>query len=135
LPEVENCFFVDRGGLAFRRAPEISGTFLSTFYDKSGGKISVGSLLASPSAIEFANLVQEKMKETGVSLQGFLISEKNSSDLAVLTGEGWSIYFDLSRPAEAPLKILETLLAGELKDKRTNLKYVDLRTLNRVYYK
>jgi len=134
LPEVKKCFFVDKDSFVFSEAPEISGTILPTFYDQTERKINLGSTVCASSTIEFADLIQKTMKENGVSFQGFLINNINNPDIIALTSEGWQIYFDLSRSAQAPLKVLDTLLKGDLSEKRTSLKYIDLRTTNRVYY-
>ena len=135
IPKSQGCFFVDSEGFLFHHAPEISGTLLPTLYDLSGGDFSLGSLGVASSTINFINLVRVSMKEQEIDFKGFLINADNGSDLVALSQEGWNIYFDLSRLAEAPLKILETLFEGDLKDKRATLQYIDLRTVNRVYYK
>ena len=134
LPEVKKCFFADKDSFLFREAPEISGTILPTFYDQTEREINLGSEACASSTIGFADLVQKTMKESGVSFQGFLVNNINNPNIIGLTSEGWQVYFDLSRSAQAPLKVLEALLAGELLEKRASLKYIDLRTANRVYY-
>ncbi len=135
LPEVKKCFFVDKNSFIFREAPKISGTILPTFYDQTEREINLGSTASASSTLEFVDLIQKAMKENGVSFQGFLINNVNNPDIIALTSEGWQIYFDLNRSAQAPLKVLETLLNGDLSEKRASLKYIDLRTANRVYYK
>jgi len=135
LPEVKKCFFVDKDSFVFSEAPEISGTILPTFYDQTEREINLGSIASASSTIEFADFIQKTMKESGVGFQGFLISNINNPDIIALTSEGWQIYFDLNRSAQAPLKVLDTLLKGDLAEKRASLKYIDLRTANRVYYK
>ena len=135
LPEVTQCFFVDKDGFIFNSAPEISGTILPTFYDQTERALGLGETACASSTIEFVSLAQETMKDDDVNFQGFLINNINNPDIIALTSEGWQIYFNLDRPAGAPLKVLETLLRGELSEKRISLKYIDLRTANRVYYK
>jgi len=135
LPEVKKCFFIDKNSFIFREVSEISGTILPTFYDQTEREISLGTTACASSTIEFTALIQGVMKESGVIFQGFLINNVNNPDLIALTSEGWQIYFDLNRSAQAPMKVLETLLRGDLSEKRTSLKYIDLRTANRVYYK
>lgn len=133
-PEATRCFFADDNGLAFREAPLIFGTAAATIYDQSKKNINLGSVFQNPRVIKNIKIIQTKMQEINASPQGFLINDR-SLNLAVLTNKNWRVYFDLSRPVEAPLKILETLLNGELKNNQIELKYIDLRTLNRVYYK
>jgi len=133
-PEVTRCFFVDKNSFVFREAPEISGTILPTFYDQTEREVAPGTVVSASSTIEFAALIQSAMKEREINFQGFLINNINNPDLIALTSEGWQIYFDLNRSVWAPLKVLDALLKGELSEKRAFLKYIDLRTANRVYY-
>jgi hypothetical protein len=135
IPKSQGCFFVDSGGFLFRHAPEISGTLLPTLYDLSGGDLFLGSFGIASSTINFINLTRISMKEQEIDFKGFLINADNSPDLVALSQEGWNLYFDLNRSAEAPIKILEALLRADLKENRETLKYIDLRTVNRVYYK
>jgi len=135
IPESRGCFFVDSEGFLFRNAPEISGTLLPSLYDLSGDNFSVGSLGVASSTINFINLTRASMRELEIYFKGFLINVNNGPDLIAVSQEGWNVYFDLNRPAEAPIKILETLFNNNLKETRTTLKYIDLRTVNRVYYK
>lgn len=51
------------------------------------------------------------------------------------TGEGWSVLVSFAVPPEQTIATLRLLLAKELPvEKRMNLRYVDLRTENRVFY-
>ncbi|TSC52354.1 MAG: hypothetical protein LiPW39_597 [Parcubacteria group bacterium LiPW_39] len=135
LPQSEQCYFVDKEGILFRQAPEISGTLAATFYDSSGQAPVLGNQVVASSTIAFAQQLKKAAREIGLDITAFLCEEQISQDLSVLTSEGWWIYFDVSRPALTQMKIVESLLGEEIKEKRVNLQYVDLRITNRVYYR
>ncbi len=133
-PQSESCFFADSDGLLFREAPEISGTLLVTFYGR-GDQTLLGYQVVASSTINFANQTKKEMRSAGMAATDFIIEGGIQPDLSVLTGEGWWVYFSLARPYLTQVKILQTLLADEIKEKRATLQYVDLRMPNRAYYK
>lgn len=135
LPESEKCFFMDEGGIIYREAPEMSGSFLPIFYNQSSQVYNLKDQVSASSTIGFALLAKKELRQAEIDLIGFLIKEKGSPDLVALTDEGWLIYFDSSRSAVRQINVLESLLNEEIKEKRENLEYVDLRIANRVYYK
>lgn len=134
LPESEECFFVDEGGVAYREAPKISGTILPTFY-RQNMELRRRTEVIQPSTIQFAAQLKKELRESNVDLTGFVLEDEISQELKAFTGEGWLIYFDMNRSAFTQAKVLEALLKEEIKDKRATLQYVDLRVANRVYYK
>lgn len=135
LPESAGCFFVDEGGFVYRQAPQISGTFLPTFYRLGEEDVFVGGAAIEASTVQFALEIKKNLRELGIDLSGFVLNEIIFTELKAFTGEGWFIYFDTNRSALVQAAVLETLLASEVKQNRGNLEYVDLRVQNRVYYK
>lgn len=134
-PQSEQCFFIDEEGIAFRQAPEISGTLAATFYGSSAQAPVLGNQVVASSTIAFAQQLKKAAREIGLEMTAFLCEEEVSQDLSVLTSEGWWIYFDVNRSAKAQMNVLDSLLNEEIKDKRADLQYVDLRIANRIYYK
>lgn len=135
LPQSEQCFFVDKDGVIFREAPEISGTLLATFYGQPGQSIALAGQAVSSSTIQFADQIKKQAREMNIDILGFLLGKQGSTDLIVVTQEGWAIYLSEERSPAVQLKVLQTLLDNEIKGKRNALNYVDLRTANRVYYR
>jgi len=75
-----------------------------------------------------------QIKDTlGIGIEKIFL---NSSDkLVIMTKEKWEIYFHPERDIEWQLKKLKTVLEKEFSgDKRMDLKYIDLRFGDRVYY-
>jgi len=134
-PQSEQCFFIDEEGIAFRQAPEISGTLATTFYGSSAQATVLGNQAVASSTIAFAKQLKKAAREIGLEITVFLSEDQVSQDLSVLTSDGWWIYFDVNRSAKAQMNILDSLLNEEIKGKRVNLQYVDLRIANRIYYK
>jgi hypothetical protein len=134
LPESEQCYFVDAQGIAFRTAPQISGTLLPTFY-KIDGAVNLRSEAITQSVLRFADEVMKQTRGFGVEIFGFAVPESGNADLTAFTAENWSIYFDFNRPAVVQAKMLEALLNDGIKDRRADLQYVDLRISNRISYR
>jgi hypothetical protein len=135
LPQSVICFFVDESGFLYRDAPEISGTILPTFYSFSEESVRLKIKGIEAEYLKFAVQVKKELRQAGIDLSGFILSDKSGPDLKAFTGEGWFIYFDPTRSALAQTKILEAILKDEIKDNRATLQYVDLRVEDRVYYK
>lgn len=135
LPQSEECFFADKDGLIFREAPEISGIAWPTFFSQPSQNFDLGDQVAASSSIQFASQLKKQLRDVNVDSLGFMADAGSSPDLIVFTGENWLIYFNLNRSIQSQVKILGALLDNDLKNKRAELKYVDLRMANKVYYK
>lgn len=132
LPEAENCFLADSGGLLYRQVPAMTGGLAPAFYSQDGG---LKEKVLDNSQVVFAQEIKELLRPSEIELVGFWSQGKGSRDLTSLTSQGWLIYFDVSRPAALQAKILTTLLVDEIQEKRKELEYIDLRIANRAYYK
>jgi len=73
-------------------------------------------------------------KNSDVSLAEFSI-DKEDRQLRGLTSEEWQIVFNESQTAAEQGFIIKKVLEQEIKDKRRDLEYFDLRIENRIYYK
>lgn len=135
LPQREKCFFADSNGLLFRAAPEISGTARPEFFGRPEEDFAPGDKAVASSTIQFAADLKKQLRDISVEALGFMAGAAGNTDLVVYTGEGWQVYFNVTRPAQSQVKILSALLNGDLKSKRAGLKYIDLRVAGRVYYK
>lgn len=135
LPAREKCFFADNNGLLFREAPEISGIAMPEFFGQPGENFAPGDKVVASSTIGFAADLKKQLRDINVEVLGFMAGAAGNADLVAYTDESWQVYFNASRPAQPQVKILAALLAGDLKDIRAELKYVDLRVAGKVYYK
>lgn len=135
IPVAGNCFLSDENGILYRRSSEISTDLLPKFFLKAGENYGLKQEAVSSSTIVFAREFKEKMENSNVEIAGFSLRGENNREMAAYAEQGWVVYLDLSRPVETQTRVIETLLANELKGKRQNIEYIDLRIPNRAYYK
>ena len=135
LPETENCFFADRNGILFREAPTVSGTLQTVFYFTGQKTADLGQVGVNAEILNSAAELKKQARNFDVGISGFLLAEKNGKELTALTSEGWRVFFNPDSSPVSQIKVLAALLADEIKGKRAELEYVDLRLPNRAYYK
>jgi len=71
----------------------------------------------------------------GIEIEhSFTVSSRFADEQILKTKEGWEIYLSTERPLDSSLDALGLVLEKEIIDNRTSLKYIDLRTENRIYY-
>ena len=72
----------------------------------------------------------------GIEIEdSFTVSSRFAEELRVKTLAGWEIYVSTKRPLDTTLNSLGVLFEKEItEEKRSYLKYIDLRTENRMYY-
>ena len=119
---LQDCFFIDKEGAPFQRAPLETDLIKVSGEEKLLGEI--GRILE----------VKSKLKEElGIEIgKAELVS---SQRLNVETLEGWEIYFDLKGDFGWQIQKLGLVLEKQIPpEKRGSLEYVDLR-FSRVYYK
>ena len=56
-------------------------------------------------------------------------------EIRVVGPEGYRVYFDRESDLQNAFRVLKTVLAEEIKDRRARLDYIDLRFGNKVFYK
>jgi cell division septal protein FtsQ len=64
----------------------------------------------------------------------FIVPAQKEPKLIVKTPEGWEIYLDSSGNPEEQLDNLSLILKEKIRENRKNLRYIDLRFGERVYY-
>lgn len=147
--DVAGCYYIDKSGVIFKRAPQVSGSLFLIIKDFSGSKlrlnesdenaadgyIQLGDKIANPQIIDIiVNLRNKITLNKEFRAKEFKIYKFN--DLRILTSEGWEIYFDPAGDAQGQLDALLLALDKEIsEEKRRNLEYIDLRVKGRVYYK
>ena len=130
-----DCFYVAEDGIAYERAPEFKGALITKIYDKSGDIVSVGSPALRDARFHIVRVfvrAAEELQE--IEIVQFVFNKSNET-IEIITGEEWSIFIDESVSPETALENLILSLREEIKEKRADLDYVDLRYGNKVYYK
>ena len=134
--KIENCFYIDKGGVIFKDAPQTSGSLVILIKDYSGREYQLGEKIYNENVIDFISFAKEFLtSQINLKFLDFNILSFPPDDLKAITDEGWYILFNLQKRAEDQLQALKAVLNEKIKEGRKNLEYVDLRIKNRVYYK
>jgi len=131
----EKCFFADNEGFVFADAPILSGGSLATVYSPADHEIKIKDIVVDKKMLDFILAVKKELVSASFNLSEFMIRSQSFNDLEIIAPEGWTIYLDAGQSPAAQAQALKRVLEEEIKDKRINLEYVDLRVQNRVYYK
>jgi hypothetical protein len=104
------------------------------FIDEKNEAISQeNTSLISPSALTIARDMFQRLTEKKIPI-AYIRTHTQSADTTAVTQEGWDILFTPFEPADAQVENLQTVLFEKIKDKRKNLKYIDVRFQNHIYY-
>lgn len=129
------CVYLDTTGFAYEPAPDSSG-MLITKVITDGGKIRVGAQLLVPELVEkldhFAGALR---RETGLDLVSYDLSQPLSQEFQARTSAGFTLSVNREDDLAEVAKILKRVLDEEVKTRRSQLEYVDLRFGNKVFYK
>lgn len=132
----KDCYYIDKQGVIFEKAPQTSGALILVIKDYSEGELGINRNVVERGFIaELIDLRNYLSDQLGLKVLEFMIGSGASEDLKVNTNEGWHILFDRSRDLQNQIEALRLVLEEKIKEERTNLEYIDLRIENRVYYK
>ena len=137
----DNCFFIDENGFAYApvdasQSDKYKGSVLKII-DTSGAGIDMQEPLLDQDFVRFAVDIQNQLHQrVGVEVEMECSTPSRFSDeLIFKTSEGWSLRVNVRLPMEKTLEALRLLLKKEIsEDRRSRLKYIDIRTENRAYY-
>jgi len=94
-----------------------------------------GTGLISKSNIEFISFLFKNLtKQSKISADEFILNDRDSKIMNVITNEGWKIIFDRQNDWETQLQVLNIILKDKIKEKRKLLNYIDVRFENRSYF-
>lgn len=121
---------------AFQAPENVSRTL--TLRDTSGQPLSFGTHVFDPDMVRFPLAVKQALEERfSLTIENEMsLTSRFANELRVKTNEGWEIYFGTRIPLDASLMTLELVLQKEIPaSRRHDIRYVDLRTENRVFYR
>jgi cell division septal protein FtsQ len=78
---------------------------------------------------------KEELREKKIDILYFIVPSPKEPKVVVKTAENWEIYFNSLASPEEQLQKLELILKEKIRGDRKNLKYIDLRFGERVYYR
>lgn len=133
----DSCYYLDRDGMAFSRAPSFSGDAFLRIYKEASANFSINLLgLSIMSRGQFVSLTDfiSKMPFKPVKL---FVKRENYYELE--NGNGYIIIFSDNVPYDIAIENLITALGSEVIIKGLaegmKLEYVDLRLKEKIFYK
>lgn len=130
------CYYIDVNGVIFEKAPQTSGTLILVIKDLSLIDAKIGESIIGPELLtELINLRIYLSDQLSLKVVDFVIDSNILKEIRINTNEGWYLLLDPSRSLLEQAEDLRLALDEKIKDERSNLKYIDLRIENRVYYK
>ena len=133
--EPEECFWIDQGGVAFDHAPGFSGVIVPKIRDNRDRELKLGERQLSDKIMRLITYFDERAVSNSY-LQSFQYAiDARDQTIRLTTRGGWDILLLEASNPESAYKNLKTALEGEIKNKVSDLVYVDLRFDNRIFYK
>lgn len=127
------CGYLDVSGTAYEELGAFSGWLLPVIYGPEPARL--GEPAVVPGTLEFFDSAKAGL----VTLDGRLIAMTRSTttpyDVRLDLAEGWYLWVTPDRPIGEWIGVLETVLAKEIGERRSELEYVDLRFGQKVFYK
>ncbi|MBI2639530.1 MAG: FtsQ-type POTRA domain-containing protein [Candidatus Sungbacteria bacterium] len=126
------CFYIDRSGFAFEEVSSFEGGVFPVLY--KGGEGVLGSLPVSQTEVEGFEKINEALASINLSLLSIEFLEE-SEDVRLMLKDGWALLIPFNKNPTEWAPVLRALLLGEIKERKSELDYVDLRFGNKVFYK
>jgi cell division septal protein FtsQ len=133
--EDQDCYFMDKDGYVFAKAPNFSGNVYlraSGGLEVQSGEV-IGSVFAGNWNFEELKAFVEAIKENGFVPVGIVITPERDAELLLKNGE--VIKLSPTKSLTAAHTDLENALASGLISSEVPLQYIDLRFDNKIFYK
>lgn len=138
----DNAFSIDENGIAYDEIGtgmlESSGVSSIILRDNSANGANLGETVLDKRYIAYLVGIREDMKkEADIEIDNsYETPSVVSSDVRVMTKEGWKVYFNTDINLKKELEMLNVSLENKIdKTRRSDLEYIDLRSDNKVFYK
>lgn len=131
-----NCYYFDKEGIVFKEAPITEGALILKIEDFEKKEVSSGDQVLNYNQLKFMTEFNNKITENNqFKIIKFKITPSANFDLEAITDRGWSIYLDQNQDPALEANNLFTILNEVIKNKASNLEYIDLRIPSRIFYK
>ncbi len=131
-----NCYYFDKEGIVFKEAPQTEGALILKIKDFEKKEVSLGNQVLNYNQLKFIAEFNNKITENNqFKITEFKITPSANFDLEAITDRGWSIYLDQNQDPVLEANNLFTILNEVIKNKASNLEYIDLRLPSRIFYK
>lgn len=130
-----SCVYVDRDGFAYENAPESSGSLISKLH-VDFPKLNTGERTLPEKVLNIALFLDGELPKLDVGrIVGYEYSSKVPREIRAVSSEGFKMYFNVEDDFQNVFRVLKTVLEEEIKDKKLELEYIDLRFGNKVFYR
>ncbi len=132
------CYSFDKDGTIFKEAPISEGSLILKIKDFEKKSVLIGDKILNDSSLKFIlsfNEAVEKNSRSHFKITEFKIKPASNIDLEAVVNGDWSIYLDPAQNPEIEVSNLFTVVNEALKNKLSNLSYIDLRVPSRIFYK
>lgn len=133
--EEEQCFLVDKNGIAFDRAGETEGFLIVKILDLRGMDFKIGDKILNQEFLAFVKKIKQNFPRFFDFNIGALELDHLSQKEVTAKINDWRAIFDISGDAEKQLFVLKQVLGKEIKENINKLDYIDLRVEGRAYYR
>lgn len=134
IQEENTCYFIDEDGVAWKEAPEISGSVFIKIYGNQKPTKLGGEILSPHIVRSILDVTRRVQMENKFFIEDFVIV--SSSEFDARSSIGFLLHMDANESIDGELNALFLVLEKEIpQDEWGNIEYIDLRIPNRVYYK
>lgn len=132
--DASQCYFSDDENIIYTKSQNASERGgIRIFRDET---INIGDKIADDNVKNFIRDIAKNFNaKTGLEYSYLYLPPVSSKELHLITKDGWKIYFDLNRPADGQLDILNNVWRDSIPEnykKDNNVEYIDLRVQERV---
>ncbi|MBI3459047.1 hypothetical protein HY061_02170 [Candidatus Azambacteria bacterium] len=130
------CYWFDKNAFLFKETPELIGALVLRITDERGEEFKLKSKPFDKKMVNvFINFKDLIKKYVNFEINDFLITPELYPDLLARTTLGFDIKFESERYEEALIKFREIIDKKIPEINLQKIKYFDLRTKDRLYYK
>jgi cell division septal protein FtsQ len=123
------CFEFDDNGYLFNKTFFSEGGTTLKIFDFTSRKLSIGAFVLEKRLFDNLNLILKVLEKNNLNIEEIDLKNLETEEIAVKLFNGPYIYFSLNFPPPDLESIINKI------NNFNNLKYLDLRVENRVYYK
>lgn len=135
LTEAYQCYFSDEENNVYRKAEsEMGKNSIKVFRDEG---INLGVKIGDDELKKFIREINANFaSKIGLAVSHLYLPAVSLREMRIFTAKGWKAYFDTTRSASEQIDVLNNVLKTAMTDKeKEELDYVDLRVVDRVYFK
>lgn len=136
LCQNEDCFSLDKNGVAYAATGKMLGNLILTLEDKTSRNLKLGDKFLGVEALAKLYFIKENIaRDLGLGLASAETEDSNLEDFDFMTDQNWILRVTLRENAYKTLETLKRTLAQIGPSNTPLLEYVDLRIPNKVYFK